>query len=50
MEVATKFFNIFQSLIPVLLSDTVLYCPLLLLALPKCTQKHSEAEDISKDK
>lgn len=39
VEVATKHFNIFQALIPVLLPDRAQYCPLLFLALPKCTQQ-----------
>lgn len=38
MELATKYFNNFQSLVPVLLSDTFVYFPLQLLALPDCTQ------------
>lgn len=39
VEVATKYFNIFQAFIPVLLSDRALCIVLLLLVLPKSTQQ-----------
>lgn len=47
MEVATKYFNIFQSLIPVLLSDSA---SVLSSVAPCTTEEHSEAEVISEDK